>query len=81
LNGYIPFEVVISSKRKATPYFCFSFFNFLATLPLYPPPLVREGEDIKKRGEAPLKHLFPPCPRLGFVEGGYPDKGIGYNLT
>jgi len=29
---------------------------YLTTHPLYPPPLIREGEDIKKRGFAPLKH-------------------------
>jgi len=29
---------------------------YLTTHPLYPPPLRREGEGMKKRGFAPLKH-------------------------
>jgi len=37
----------------------------------------REGEDIEKRGFAPLKH---PLPRFGFAER-YPDKGKKYRLT
>jgi len=50
----------------------------LATLPLYPPPLIRVGEDVKKRGEAPLKHPFPA--RSDFAED-IQTKGIGYRLT
>jgi len=39
------------------------------TLPLYPPPLIREGEDIEKRGFAPLKHPLFSLPRFSFAEG------------
>jgi len=46
--------------------------------------LVREGEDIKKRGFASLKHLFPAPEvrngRFGFGEG-YQDDEKGYHLT
>jgi len=52
LNGKLPFEAL----RDNLPLIFALEICFKETLPLYPPPLVREGEDIKKRGFAPLKH-------------------------
>ncbi len=46
------------AKRDYLPFIFVVLFKFLVTHPLYPPPLAREGEDFKKRGFAPLKHLL-----------------------
>jgi len=63
----------------------------LATLPLYPPPLIREGEDVKKRGFLPHKNFvfvgtpYSPLLNTPFAPvrfcGGYSDKATNYNLT
>jgi len=58
-------------------YHSFSGF-YLATHPLYPPPLLREGEDIKKRDfDSFPKHLAPLYPRSGFGGRGYSGKEKG----
>jgi len=70
LNGFPTFG---DSKWVISPLVSYHSFPgfYLTTHPLYPPPLIREGEDIKKEGASPLLNTPVFLPRSGFGGRGY----------